>query len=84
MGTGIATSTIAQFERISEDIKYPTGLVLEAPFASVIDVVRASTIVKVKQNNQKTNVESKKCSCTCKNDRTLMLCTNTYYYILNR
>lgn len=70
MGTGIATSTIAQFERISEDIKYPTGLVLEAPFASVIDVVRASTIVKVKQNR----------SCTSKNDRTLMLFTNIYLY----
>lgn len=51
LGTGIATSTIAQFERTNADMKYPAGLVLEAPFASVIDVVRASAIVKVKPNN---------------------------------
>lgn len=47
LGTGIATATIARFKYNREDVKYPSGLILEAPFASVIDVVRASAIVKV-------------------------------------
>lgn len=47
LGTGVATSTIAQLENTNRNIKYPTGLILEAPFASVIDVVKASAIVKV-------------------------------------
>lgn len=45
LGSGVATATLARLN--NEGLQYPTGLVLEAPFSSVIDVVRASTIVKV-------------------------------------
>lgn len=44
LGTGVGTQTIA---RLSEESIQPAGLVLEAPFSSVTDVVRDNILVKV-------------------------------------
>lgn len=44
LGTGVGTQTVA---KLSEKDIQPSGLVLEAPFSSVTDVVRDNILVKV-------------------------------------
>lgn len=45
LGTGVGTQTIAKLT--DEGIEQPAGLILEAPFSSIIDVVRDNSLVKV-------------------------------------
>lgn len=44
LGTGVGTQTVS---KLNENGVQPSGLILEAPFSSVTDVVRENVVVKV-------------------------------------